>query len=171
MFVCRCGSTVTIAATDTNTATVTATNDGVFTASAGSVITQLAEAGNNLTIAISTVVYLSSLSNSIVLKKAEDNANVAKITLADTTAIIKVGVDENGTVSRNNLIAALAADGATGATVGDNISAKAAQSGGDTLLTKIIGDATDNTVIGLTSAATKDCSITGNLAVTANAGE
>ena len=156
---------ITIASVSAVAASIEAASSGVFTAQgAGATITQATGSGNNLTIAANTEIALGT-GGAIVLKKQADTEDAAKITLPNT-AIIKAGTgDATKAVLVGNLRTGLAANGATGATAGDSITAKAAASGPSTL-TQIIGAASDNTVTGPTNAATVDCTINSTLAVT-----
>jgi hypothetical protein len=95
-------TTITIASSATeDTATITASaNTVVLTAQgAGATITQLAGAGNALTIAAATTVDVSA-AGSLILKGAASNG--AKVTLAADTAIIK-GAGTTGSVTTANI--------------------------------------------------------------------
>jgi hypothetical protein len=87
-------NTVTIAATDADVSSITATSDGVLTAGAGATITQLAVENNSLTIAASTVVALGNVESAklgeIVLTGAAENPGL--LTLATDTSKITTGL-------------------------------------------------------------------------------
>jgi hypothetical protein len=154
----------------TNGATITGGANVALTAlGAGATITQNAGGSNNLTISANTVIDLkgtaSAAAGSIVLVTATD-ANVAKITLTGSGAKILAGTGADAkAVLVASLRTGLAAGGATGATAGNDITAKAPATGASTL-TQIIGADDNNTVTGPTSSATANCVINGTIAVT-----
>jgi hypothetical protein len=150
-------TTITGAATNALTAITASLSDNP-------VITQKSGAGNALTIAANTVIDLAT-GGSIVLKKQTASETVATLTFTAATSIVKAGSGAaTNSVTNGVLTTALAANGATGAAAENAIEGKAAGSGPSTL-TQIIGDSSKS-ITGPTSAATGDCTISSNLAVT-----
>jgi hypothetical protein len=155
------------------TASITATSGGIFTAlAAGATITQATGTDNNLTIANNTVINLAGTAVAkcgeiVLVKKQVAGDTAAKITLADSGAIIKAGSGgETGTTANAALTTGLSAAGATGAVAAANVSGHAQAAASSSTLTMIKTSTTsDNTITGPTDEATANCVISSTLAV------